>query len=356
MAANTFTSVTPHGGRKATLTFEITNFSEELASKGRGEGLTSDTVTLAGSKFSCSVFPAGDSRAVEGMVSAHLHNDSRHGVLVDYRATAAWGRVVMVTKVATDKIIGGQAAEGWSNMVAAIGDSLAITFTITLRQELNAVAGTVKQTQEAEKDVKMKELVAELKKTMEMVSVVKEELTEAKEENAKVKKEVAVGKNEDAEVRKEFGEVKEGFAVVMEELAEVKEEFAEAKKETVCVKKDVAEEEKKLLNSSEEVIVQLGEMKEAMMARLEKMDSRMEARRAATIALPSCAACRRALAPPAGIGQCKAAHKLCGACAKLDANPFKKQYCPLYGCGQRVLGRDAAMEELVRQVAAASSQ
>ena len=28
----------------------------------------------------------------------------------------------------------------------------------------------------------------------------------------------------------------------------------------------------------------------------------------------------------------------------------------LYGCGQRVLGRDAAMEELVRQVAAASSQ
>ena len=62
MAANTFTSVTPHGGRKATLTFEITNFSEELASKGGGEGLTSDTVTLAGSKFSCSVFPAGDSR------------------------------------------------------------------------------------------------------------------------------------------------------------------------------------------------------------------------------------------------------------------------------------------------------
>lgn len=347
MAANTSTSVTAHGAKTATLTFEIKNFAEVLAARGRGEGLTSDTVALGGGHFSCSVFPSGDSRAVEGMVSAHLHNDGRQGVLVDYRATAAWGGVVMVTMVATDKIIAGQAAEGWSNMVAAIGDSLTITFTITLKQELGSVAGAVKRQHEgAEKDSKVNESIAELKKTME---VVKEEITEAKEENAKVKKGVADGLKEDAEVRKEFGEVKEGVAAVMEELAEVKEEFAEAKK-------NVADEKEKVWNSNEEMKVQIREMKEAVMVKLESMDIKMKAGSAAAITLPGCVACQVALAPPAGIAQCKAAHKLCGACGKLDANPFKKQYCPLYGCGQRILGRDAAMEELVRQVAAASSQ
>ena len=75
MAANTFTSVTSHSERKATLSFEITNFSEELASKGRGEGLTSDTITLGGGLFSCSVFPAGDSRCQASLGSC-LHGKS----------------------------------------------------------------------------------------------------------------------------------------------------------------------------------------------------------------------------------------------------------------------------------------
>ena len=159
----------------------------------------------------------------------------------------------------------------------------------------------------------------------------------------------AGGLKEDAEVRKEFGEVKEAFVAVMEKLAEVKEEFAEAKK-------NVADKKEKVWNSNEEMKAQIREMKEAVMVKLESMEIKMKAGSAAAITLPRCVACRVALAPPAGIAQCKAAHKLCGACGKLDANHFKKQYCPLYGCGQRVLGRDAAMEELVRQVAAASSQ
>ena len=62
MAANTSTSVTAHGAKTATLTFEIKNFAEVLAARGRGEGLTSDTVALGGGHFSCSVFPSGDSR------------------------------------------------------------------------------------------------------------------------------------------------------------------------------------------------------------------------------------------------------------------------------------------------------
>jgi len=69
---------------QAKLRLEIPNFSDVVGNTRKGQGIKSKLFDVGGSKFVLEIYPNGDLKAEEGMLSVFLNNESNHDVVVDY--------------------------------------------------------------------------------------------------------------------------------------------------------------------------------------------------------------------------------------------------------------------------------
>jgi len=286
--------------KKATFSFEISDFGEAKRKLEKGRCITSKQVVVGKSIFSVEIYPGGDlhtvgdETAAVGKISVFLSNDSKHDVFVDLIITVGGAE----SEAVVNKKLGKK--KGWGFDFKDVDDwKFEVVVEVTLKKEevVEEEAGNYEEN---------------------IVKVMKRGIDDLEEKfEEKVRK---IMKGGAAQLNLHCLELRRNIATLKTEVSsdidKVKAGVTEVQAGVTVVGAAVDEVGASIAN----------------------------AKSAAVELIPECPVCMQQLLTPKKIVQCLQGHKICEPCS----NEGAVMCCPT--CKMAFMGRDFGMESFVRDL------